>query len=185
MCCIALVVWCLTIVKELNTTINVLRAIRALPRGARSQFHVDGEGGFHIECLSYKRAFFSAAVQLLRMGIAFALAWCGCLFLVYTVSVSDLLLNTLALEFIIGIDELLFEALAPARTKHLVTNLAAVKVPAPRTWHGLDAFTVVATLGMIGLFTGVTVSELFPQVCCSFTQPCSTLSPALPSLFTC
>eukprot|EP00976_Prorocentrum_cordatum_P116531 1196177-Prorocentrum_minimum.AAC.5 len=53
-------------------------------------------------------------------------------------SVADLLLNTVALEFIISIDELMFDALAPAKAKQIVASLKPVKVKMLPSWKGLD-----------------------------------------------
>ena len=47
----------------------------------------------------------------------------GTQFLVYTIDMGDLLLNAVALEFVISTDELLFESLAPVRTKRILENI--------------------------------------------------------------
>eukprot|EP00959_Pyramimonas_sp_CCMP1952_P035739 748394-Pyramimonas_sp.AAC.2 len=58
-------------------------------------------------------------------------------------SVADLLLNTVALEFIISIDELMFDALAPAKAKQIVASLKPVKVKMLPSWKGLDILMVL------------------------------------------
>ncbi|KAJ1483626.1 hypothetical protein T484DRAFT_1799708 [Baffinella frigidus] len=54
-----------------------------------------------------------ALAQVLRLGVALTLMHAGTMFLAATISLSDLLLNAVALEFVLSVDELLFEALAP------------------------------------------------------------------------
>ena len=51
------------------------------------------------------------------------------LFLVYTVEVSELMLNAVALDFILNIDELLFASLVPFKMKSIVLNLNNLAVP--------------------------------------------------------
>ena len=99
MCSISIIVWVLTICKEFYDISLMLRALTAVqPR--------------HEDLTNCRRAV-SIAVQGLRCVIAGLLAWYGCLFLVYTLSVEELLLNTVALEFVITVDELMFGSLAP------------------------------------------------------------------------
>jgi len=43
-----------------------------------------------------------------------ALLYYGSLFLIYTVELPELILNAVALEFVLNIDEILFLVLAPA-----------------------------------------------------------------------
>ena len=56
-------------------------------------------------------------------------------------AVAGLLLNSVALEFILGIDELIFDALAPSHTKHVVANLLPVEVGPRARASGLSVGT--------------------------------------------
>merc|ERR1712216_103915 len=68
-------------------------------------------------------------------GIALYLLFSGCKWLTATESFSDLILNALALEFIVGIDELLFESAFPESMVIFVEHmfLAPVKSLMPTT----------------------------------------------------
>ena len=52
----------------------------------------------------------------------------GSVYLARTVDVGELLLNAVTLEFVMGIDELLFESLAPKRARAIIKKLR----PLPR-----------------------------------------------------
>ena len=56
----------------------------------------------------------------------------------YTVSVAELMLNAVALEFILNVDELLYEALAPLKTRRLITLLQPIPVARARSCGGVD-----------------------------------------------
>ena len=53
-------------------------------------------------------------IFLIRFGVAMALLYYGSLFLIFTVELPELILNAVALEFVLNIDEILFLVLAPA-----------------------------------------------------------------------
>ena len=61
---------------------------------------------------------------------------------------SNLLLNAVALEFVLSVDELIFDALATHQLKHVLTLFSSAPLPTSssvRRWRGLD-FTSVATM---------------------------------------
>ena len=55
-----------------------------------------------------------------------------------TVDIGDLLLNAVALEFVINTDELFFSSLAPARAKRVLRMTQGFKLAAVKTFQGLD-----------------------------------------------
>ena len=118
MCCLALFVWVLTVSKELTACVKTARAVRLAPHAPETVLTSD-DGGKTSKFLSISpaRKFLCLAVQLVRLGIDLWLLWYGIFYLVYTISVSDLLLNAVALEIVLGVDELIFEALLPARAE--------------------------------------------------------------------
>ena len=59
-------------------------------------------------------------MQLVRLCICCVLAWYGGLYLVHTPGIGDLILNAVALEIVLQIDELIFAALGSWRLKRLV-----------------------------------------------------------------
>ena len=130
LCIIALLVWTFTIVG------SVLKAGMTL----YSVLRMDGGPA---------RTAWGVILQLVRLCICCVLAWYGALYLVHTPGIGDLILNAVALEIVLQIDELIFAALGSWRLKRLVgaTALPCVTpsyaVLAPPV---LGAFAFVAAL---------------------------------------
>ena len=76
-------------------------------------------------------------VSVLRLTIAAFLTYQGTQYLVYTIAIEELLLNAVALEFVISLDDLIFESLAPAHAKRVVAGTTGFKLPT-RHVHGMD-----------------------------------------------
>ena len=102
MCCLALVVWTLTIVKELIAIHRSVVAVWAVPRCNESRLLANGGQRLRIGQLSCPRAAFFFASAAVRLAICLGLFYFGAQFLIVTVSVPELLLNACALEFILG-----------------------------------------------------------------------------------
>ena len=76
---------------------------------------LDEEGGLCFDSLHPLRRYFFGVVLMTRFTLVVCLLCYGSLFLTVTVELGGLLLNAVALEFefVISIDELLYEVLAP------------------------------------------------------------------------
>merc|ERR1711865_392569 len=67
-----------------------------------------------------------------RVGITLFLLWCGCRWLLATNNFGDLILNAVALEFVLMIKEIMYVALTPLRNK---MDLSVTTIqPYPKTW---------------------------------------------------
>ena len=75
----------------------------------------------------------------------------GTTFLVYTVSVTELILNAVALGIILDIDDLLFDALATTPGRHLVHQLDPLPMPSMPRIRGADAKSVFMSVFIPGL----------------------------------
>ena len=165
MCFLALLAFLLVISREVNATVRVSAAVLALPRGGGTTLNLkNGELAF--ERLSYGRLTGFLLTMTLRTGVCVLLAMYGCEFLVHTISIGDLLLNAVALEFVLNMDELIFEALAPSRVLRLVDTTKPLAVPKAmeRHWRGFDlraATTLLAVGGTVAAFVFV---MLIPNV---------------------
>ena len=190
MCFLALLAFLLVISREVNATVRVSAAVLALPRGGGTTLNLkNGELAF--ERLSYGRLTGFLLTMTLRTGVCVLLAMYGCEFLVHTISIGDLLLNAVALEFVLNMDELIFEALAPSRVLRLVDTTKPLAVPKAmeRHWRGFDlraATTLLAVGGTVAAFVFVmlipNVTTLTPrQTPCAATLSLSRWSTALAS----
>lgn len=79
----------------------------------------------------FTRFILFAVILIPKLMICLALLWLGCRWLTSTESFDDLILNALALEFILNVDELIFECFCPARmTKYIdQVKIAIPKIP--------------------------------------------------------
>eukprot|EP00660_Eupelagonema_oceanica_P006370 gene6370-17975_t len=75
------------------------------------------------------------------------LAYYGALFISYTWKLADLLLNAMALTYILDIDELLFHSSTPQRVQRFVKQIQPLQLaPRRKFLHGIDLRAVVFLL---------------------------------------
>ena len=159
MCFVALVVWVLTIAGETNDAWAHARALFHAPAGPRTLV-VEGEDGASFSSVSRGRKVAAGAVLVVRVVVCGFLAYYGGVFLAVTIDIETLLLNTVALEFVLGVDELIFSSLAPAAVQAYVDGFAGLAVPKARSWRGLDArslATLAAAFGAVLYFVFLVV----------------------------
>jgi len=84
---------------------------------------VQGQTRFIVAGLKPWLKVYIFCLQLPRAALFGFLWWLGCRWLTATLSWSDLLLNGLALEFILNIDELLYKVMVPKTGQKEVQNL--------------------------------------------------------------
>ena len=86
-------------------------------------------------------------VQLVRLVIGGILLWYGSLYLVYTIAINELILNAVALEFVLSIDDIIFACFAPTRMRALIKSAKHLRVRAAcKTEGGLDFRSVASFL---------------------------------------
>ena len=89
----------------------------------------------------------TAFCGFLRACIAAALLYAGVLWLGYTTSISDLILNAVALGAILEVDEMVFSALMPKKLQLKVQDLEAIKVQYGRMRSQVESVCILAILG--------------------------------------
>jgi hypothetical protein len=126
MCAAALAIWLFTVATELRSILAFTKAVSSVPRGPQgSVIRSSGGGSYHLVYVWRWRLVFVGITLLGRVFIVGCLLVTGVLFLAHTISLSDLLLNAMALEIVLKLDEMIFTALAPRR---LATLMASTKV---------------------------------------------------------
>jgi hypothetical protein len=149
MCCIALAIWWFTVLKEFQCMDDLFKGFCSLPRS--STVIMRSENGYEIKSLSIRRRCVIAAVFLVRALVSLTLLFSGTLYLASTISVGDLLLNALALEIVLNLDELVFAVLAPLPVRRLVKLMNPLPRPKSYLWHGLDPKPVCGLLFVVAL----------------------------------
>ncbi|CAE7222310.1 unnamed protein product [Symbiodinium natans] len=123
--------WCARMVSEIHDSIKLTRtlcALETLPAGESPAAGMKLERNDMEEIETIKvhsvghaiRLNLLITVTLPKVLVAMALLYCGMRFLVATQSMADVILNALALEAIISIDNLMYEAFTPASTRRHV-----------------------------------------------------------------
>jgi len=119
----ALLVWTFTVVADLRKSMNLFYRLTVVTpsidsmRAAIMKMPGDGQ---RIEIVGLTRAFKASLVLLLflpRIVVDLLLLWLGCRWLCAASSFENVIVNTVALEFILHINALLFNAMIPARNQ--------------------------------------------------------------------
>ncbi|CAK0830355.1 unnamed protein product [Prorocentrum cordatum] len=151
MCLLSLVLWWLTVLKEIFSMVSLSEALRSVPTAVQTEISSTA-GRLALVSMSRCRKATVVGVLLVRSFVCLVLAICGTLYLASTISLGDLLLNALALEVVLSLDELTFEVLAPRSIRLLISSMAPLAKPASPAWRGLDGRPVVASAAIaVGL----------------------------------
>lgn len=163
LCSVALLIWFLTISKEVSSVTYFTRAIWAQPSGTTS---IQGTGGsqFSVVSISITRKIaMTMLVSLPRLLIACFLGGYGSLYLISTAGIEDLILNSVALEVVMTIDELIFSAMMPSTVTALMEKTESLPIRRlPITLLKAVSGGRMVVLG--GLVTYIFASELMPMV---------------------
>lgn len=154
MCCMSLVLWWFTVLRELFSIISLGQALYSLPSGRATKM-CDTSGRLEMVTVSLSRRALFCAVSFVRFLVCVSLAVCGTLYLASTISLGDLLLNALALEVVLSLDELSFDVLAPRSVRLLISSIAPLPKPRSRTWRGLDGRPIAATVIVVVALSSV------------------------------
>jgi len=168
LCLVALICWYLMVAKEVSHALALHRGIVAVPSGKTK---IDTRENpftqvrhYRLKSVARRRKLFSAILLAYRIFAAILLVWVGTFFLVYTVDVTELILNAVALGIILDIDDLLFDALATTPGRHLVHQLDALPMPAMPRIRGADAKSAFMSIAIPVLSITVYFTMLQPMV---------------------
>ena len=118
MLCILL--WCLYICNEFRAIFLSVEAILQVPRRSHTTFD---HGRF--TTMSYSRFALYCLARLIRAIIAGLLLYAGILWLGNTTSITDLMLNAVALGAVLDVDQMFFAALMPKKIQIKIQDLEA------------------------------------------------------------
>ena len=128
-----------------------------------TRFAIEDDGSYRIMQISRFRRRMREFISVVRCCIAAFLMYQGTLFLVYTIKVENLLLNAVALEFVISLDELIYDALAPSHAKSFINRTTGFKLPT-KHWHGISGRSIIALSLLVGQLSWAISSHLAPQL---------------------
>eukprot|EP00435_Cladocopium_sp_Y103_P018365 s1393_g4.t1 len=124
-CLLAMFVWILDIGIDLRRTLHDLAlVVLSLPQTKSTRYDLR-DGKYIITGVSFLQKVLALMVVILpRTLIAVFLMWFGLIYLAGTLNVDDLIVNVMALHFVLQVDEFLFEALVPRRMANMVNTMA-------------------------------------------------------------
>lgn len=111
-----LLLWCYTMLIEIRKTDRLSRDVKSIEDCSRVSEMIDESSGTRrivklTKCVDW---LLFLVIILPKLFIGAGLLVIGCIWLMATDSFADLILNAVALEFVVNIDNLLFEAALPA-----------------------------------------------------------------------
>jgi len=123
------VMWLLLVFQELQECVSFMSAVLCLERSSTTDVALAAdESHVVINTISRTRCGFILALSVLRMIVATGLWLLGALWLAAEINIENLVLNAAALEFILGLDEILYRHFVPHIVKVIISH--GIKLPA-------------------------------------------------------
>ncbi|CAE7660819.1 unnamed protein product [Symbiodinium sp. CCMP2456] len=123
LCMLCILLWSLCVYKEFRKIWHALEAATTIPKASATDFRDNT-----IHCLSWGRALALLITYIIRAGIASVLLVAGILWLARTTSIEELMLNSVALNAILDVDEFLFEGMTPIKIQHAIRSVEPISV---------------------------------------------------------
>ncbi|CAE7207514.1 unnamed protein product, partial [Symbiodinium microadriaticum] len=155
LCMLCIVLWTLCILKEFRRIWVQLEAAARIPKALATSF---GENTF--EAMSWGRFCLLLLTYACRTVIASVLLVAGILWLARTTSISELMLNAVALNAILDVDEFLFVGMTPIKIQHAIQNLEPIQVKYSR--RRSECESMVHFMGLVILVSSTYFFQLAP-----------------------
>lgn len=179
-----MVVWTFHILQDIKETMDYMSTIYELPslhkiEDSSAAWQEDDRTLVVTAVGGVVRFYFQVCVLLPKLFIACALWLIGARWLTATASSQDLILNAMALGFIVNFDELLYAAVIARGTKEKVAMIT-LKLPAPPSGERavfLNILDMVASMGVaitLPLLYIVYFQQVLPQYHWDVQMPCRT-----------
>ena len=164
MAILAIYVWILTVSQEFHVLDDMVYAVFALPRAATSVSDDPLTARLQLKAISMARVSWICFLVFCRVMIAGVILFAGVKFLAVTISIEDILLNAIALEFVLNVDELVYHAMAPMKTRKFIMLLKPL--PLPKHWvvSGMDLNLILTFFLTTGACVLVLVLFLIPEM---------------------
>eukprot|EP00747_Dinoflagellata_sp_TGD_P146993 gnl/TRDRNA2_/TRDRNA2_176749_c0_seq4.p1 gnl/TRDRNA2_/TRDRNA2_176749_c0~~gnl/TRDRNA2_/TRDRNA2_176749_c0_seq4.p1 ORF type:complete len:512 (-),score=43.93 gnl/TRDRNA2_/TRDRNA2_176749_c0_seq4:104-1510(-) len=156
---VCLIVWFLAICKEMNSIVDYVLAFCTVPRDTRTTWKVSESAGLRLQTLSRARFALMMFVGAARLAVAIGLLVAGGIWLTSTYALRDLILDAVALAFIMELDEMIYGVMVPRRTRVLLENVEPLPDPKRSSYKGLGFRSVC------GVFALVVYIWLFIEAC--------------------
>ncbi|CAE7375478.1 unnamed protein product [Symbiodinium sp. CCMP2592] len=151
---ICIILWTLCVYKDHNRLCNTAKllvlfsAASTIPKKRRTVFRDNA-----FVCMSWGRFCALLGTYLARAIIATVLLAAGILWLARTTSIEELMLNAVALNAILDVDEFLFAGMTPIKIQHAIQSLKPIKVKYSRQRSQLESIVHFVTLSILVLLS--------------------------------
>ena len=125
-----------------------MEAAWGIPKKRRSVFRDNA-----FVCMSWARFCALLVTYLARAMIASVLLAAGILWLARTTSIEELMLNAVALNAILDVDEFLFTGMTPIKIQHAIQSLKPIKVKYSRQRSQFESLVHFVTLSLLVLMS--------------------------------
>jgi len=165
LCIISMFCWIMIAVGDFVRTTDLARALASMPRAKMTHMVEMADGSLRLEAMGRGRLIFVVfGVVIPKIGIVLAIGFLGIKYLVYTKKAEDLLLNAIALQFILEVDELLFQRFMPLRVKEILTRVKPLPISdrlrMPRCCRRKFPFRQASVLVLAGGILAVVISQM-------------------------
>mmetsp|Transcript_36475 Transcript_36475/g.97084 ORF Transcript_36475/g.97084 Transcript_36475/m.97084 type:complete len:576 (-) Transcript_36475:171-1898(-) len=123
LCLAMLLVWTLTIVREMSMVLYFTRAVRAIPVDWTTKLEIHGRKVVLVS-VGYTKQVGTHVIALTQLCICLLLLLSGCAWLAATESQDELLLNSVALSYVMEVDELLYSIMVPRKVRAIVEQMS-------------------------------------------------------------
>jgi len=135
---LCLIIYLLSVLNDIEETFDLAEVyfdmIPTVP-GRSEILYFDEDNNIACGGFSMGRKFFlGTCVLLMKLVIAVLLGIHGTVYLAASATDSELLLNTLALEFVLGVDEMIYASLAPMSTRSIMLQIPPFKTQQRRAF---------------------------------------------------
>jgi len=121
--------WTLTVLKVLGEVVDGLKALYHLSDKNCVTMEIEvSVTGFVLERVPRLRFRLFALMSCIQMAVACNILCTGLLWLVSTTSIVDLILNGVALSYIMDIDEVIYKVLVPTKLDTLIRRLDPISI---------------------------------------------------------
>jgi len=142
LCSLCILHWSLCVYKEFRSVWLALEAVIMTPRASRSTIIEN-----RLASLSTPRLVIVLMSFVLRIAIASIMLVAGVNWLGRTTSITELMLNAVALNSIMDVDELLFAGFIPVSVQQSVRRLEPIKMKYSRSRSQCESFGLFLLLG--------------------------------------
>lgn len=151
LCVLALLIWFLVCMKEFDRVESLGQAILHAPAGSQTILHIsDHEDGLELVCMTCCRKLVIMLVLLVRLSMSGVLLVFGLIYLSNTFQLESIILNAVALEIVLNVDEIIFEGLVPIHLKNFLCSVQPIKVNRSCQVSGLNFYAPLRFI-LVGL----------------------------------